>query len=44
MYIFTPYSNLGYALDLTKDGAPVKSKYEPKTLNKPRCAPVASGK
>jgi PQQ-dependent dehydrogenase (methanol/ethanol family) len=32
MYIVTPYPNLVYALDLTKDGAPVKWKYEPKTL------------
>jgi len=32
MYIVTPYPNLVYALDLSKDGAPVKWKYEPKTL------------
>jgi glucose dehydrogenase len=32
MYIVTPYPNLVYALDLAKDGAPVKWKYEPKTL------------
>jgi glucose dehydrogenase len=33
MFIVTPYPNLVYALDLTKDGAPVKWKYEPKTLS-----------
>jgi lanthanide-dependent methanol dehydrogenase len=32
MYVVTPYPNLVYALDLSKDGAPVKWKYEPKTL------------
>jgi PQQ-dependent dehydrogenase (methanol/ethanol family) len=30
MYIVTPYPNYLYALDLTKPGAPVKWKYEPK--------------
>jgi PQQ-dependent dehydrogenase (methanol/ethanol family) len=30
MYIVTPYPNILYALDLTKPGAPVKWKYEPK--------------
>ncbi|MEN3334541.1 MAG: lanthanide-dependent methanol dehydrogenase [Blastocatellia bacterium] len=32
MYIVTPYPNDLYALDLTKTGAPVKWKYEPKPL------------
>jgi PQQ-dependent dehydrogenase (methanol/ethanol family) len=30
MYVLTPYPNILYALDLTKPGAPVKWKYEPK--------------
>jgi glucose dehydrogenase len=30
MYIVTPYPNFLYALDLTKPGAPLKWKYEPK--------------
>jgi PQQ-dependent dehydrogenase (methanol/ethanol family) len=30
MYIVTPYPNYLYALDLTKPGAPVKWKFEPK--------------
>ena len=30
MYVVTPYPNIVYALDLTKPGAPVKWKYEPK--------------
>ena len=30
MYIVTPYPNILYALDLTKPGAPMKWKYEPK--------------
>jgi PQQ-dependent dehydrogenase (methanol/ethanol family) len=30
MYIVTPFPNILYALDLTKPGAPVKWKYEPK--------------
>ena len=30
MYIVTPYPNYLYALDLTKPGAPLKWKYEPK--------------
>jgi glucose dehydrogenase len=33
MYIVTPYPNLVYALDLSKDGAPVKWKYEAKTVS-----------
>ena len=32
LYLVTPYPNLLYALDLTKPGAPVKWKYEPKPL------------
>ena len=30
MYVLSPYPNILYALDLTKDGAPLKWKYEPK--------------
>jgi lanthanide-dependent methanol dehydrogenase len=30
MYIVSPYPNILYALDLTKEGAPMKWKYEPK--------------
>ncbi|HXG22029.1 MAG TPA: methanol/ethanol family PQQ-dependent dehydrogenase [Methylomirabilota bacterium] len=30
MYLVTPFPNIVYALDLTKPGAPVKWKYEPK--------------
>ncbi len=30
MYVVTPYPNILYALDLTRPGAPVKWKYEPK--------------
>jgi PQQ-dependent dehydrogenase (methanol/ethanol family) len=30
MFIVTPYPNLVYALDLTKPGAPLKWKYDPK--------------
>src|ERR1041385_2814641 len=30
MYLATPYPNIVYALDLTKEGAPVKWKYTPK--------------
>jgi lanthanide-dependent methanol dehydrogenase len=30
MYVITPYPNYLYALDLTRPGAPVKWKYEPK--------------
>jgi PQQ-dependent dehydrogenase (methanol/ethanol family) len=30
MYVLTPFPNVLYALDLTKDGAPLKWKYEPK--------------
>src|ERR1041385_4657351 len=33
MYVVTPWPNYVYALDLTKDGAPVKWKYEPKPLS-----------
>jgi alcohol dehydrogenase (cytochrome c) len=32
MYIVTPYPNELYALDLTKPGAPMKWKYEPKPV------------
>ena len=30
MYVHTPFPNLVYALDLTKEGAPIKWKYSPK--------------
>src|SRR6201994_924740 len=30
MYVHTPYPNIVYALDLTKEGAPIKWKYQPK--------------
>jgi PQQ-dependent dehydrogenase (methanol/ethanol family) len=30
MYVVTPYPNILYALDLTKPGAPMKWRYEPK--------------
>jgi PQQ-dependent dehydrogenase (methanol/ethanol family) len=30
MYVVTPYPNIVYALDLTRPGAPLKWKYEPK--------------
>src|ERR1041385_2794868 len=33
MYIVTPWPNIVYALDLAKDGAPVKWKYESKPLS-----------
>jgi lanthanide-dependent methanol dehydrogenase len=32
MYVVTPYPNILYALDLTKPGAPVKWRYEPKPV------------
>jgi len=32
MYLITPYPNVVYALDLSKPGAPVKWKFEPKPL------------
>lgn len=37
MYIVTPYPNVVYALDLTRPGAPLKWKYEP------RPAPASQG-
>ncbi|HEV8717487.1 MAG TPA: methanol/ethanol family PQQ-dependent dehydrogenase [Candidatus Binatia bacterium] len=39
MYLVTPFPNLVYALDLTKPGAPVKWKYEPK--QDPDAIPIA---
>jgi glucose dehydrogenase len=30
MYVVTPFPNYLYALDLTKPGAPMKWKYDPK--------------
>jgi PQQ-dependent dehydrogenase (methanol/ethanol family) len=39
MYVHTPYPNIVYALDLTKEGAPVKWKYTPK--QNPQVIPVA---
>src|SRR4051812_68594 len=32
MYVVTPYPNILYALDLTREGAPMKWKYQPKPL------------
>jgi len=39
MYVHTPFPNIVYALDLTKEGAPVKWKYIPK--QDPKVVPVA---
>src|SRR5919197_2177824 len=39
MYLVTPFPNIVYALDLTKPGAPVKWKYEPK--QDPDAIPIA---
>src|SRR5712671_344839 len=39
MYVHTPFPDIVYALDLTKDGAPVKWKYVPK--QDPQVVPVA---
>src|SRR5947208_10901817 len=39
MYVHTPFPNIVYALDLTKEGAPVKWKYVPK--QDPRVIPIA---
>ena len=39
MYVSTPYPNIVYALDLTKEGAPVKWKYTPK--QDPNVIPIA---
>lgn len=33
MYVVTPWPNVLYALDLTRPGAPVKFKYDPKPLS-----------
>jgi len=33
MFVVTPFPNIGYALDLTQPGAPVKWKYEPNPLS-----------
>jgi PQQ-dependent dehydrogenase (methanol/ethanol family) len=39
MYVHTPFPNIVYALDLTKEGSPVKWKYVPK--QDPKVIPVA---
>ena len=39
MYVHTPFPNIVYALDLTKEGAPVKWKYAPR--QDPNVIPVA---
>ena len=39
MYVLTPFPNIVYALDLTKEGAPIKWKYVPK--QDPAVIPVA---
>ena len=39
MYVHTPFPDLVYALDLTKEGAPVKWKYAPK--QDPQVMPIA---
>jgi PQQ-dependent dehydrogenase (methanol/ethanol family) len=39
MFVHTPFPNLVYALDLTKEGAPVKWKYSPK--QDPAVIPIA---
>ena len=39
MYVHTPFPNIVYALDLSKEGAPVKWKYAPK--QDPSVIPIA---
>ena len=39
MYVHTPFPNIVYALDLTREGAPIKWKYVPK--QDPAVIPVA---
>ncbi len=39
MYVHTPFPNIVYALDLTKEGAPVKWKYAPKQRTARRSPP-----
>jgi PQQ-dependent dehydrogenase (methanol/ethanol family) len=39
MYVHTPFPNIVYALDLAKEGAPIKWKYTPK--QDPQVVPVA---
>src|SRR5262245_16650697 len=39
MYVHTPFPDIVYALDLTKEGAPVKWKYVPK--QDPKVIPIA---
>src|SRR5678810_1279471 len=39
MYVSTPYPNIVYALDLTKEGAPIKWKYTPR--QDPNVIPIA---
>lgn len=47
MYVLTPWPNILFALDLTKPGAPVKWKFEPKPAKMARgracCGPVNRG-
>ena len=39
MYVHTPFPDIVYALDLTKEGAPVKWKYSPQ--QDPKVIPIA---
>src|SRR5437868_15449023 len=39
MYVHTPFPNIIYALDLSKEGAPIKWKYVPK--QDPQVIPIA---
>src|SRR4029078_9594381 len=39
MYLATPFPNIVYALDLSKEGAPIKWKYAPK--QDPQVIPIA---
>jgi PQQ-dependent dehydrogenase (methanol/ethanol family) len=39
MYVHTPFPNIVYALDLTKEGAPIKWKYQPR--QDPSVIPIA---
>ena len=42
MYVHTPFPNIVYALDLTKEGAPIKWKYAPKQDRRSFRSPAAT--
>ena len=42
MFLVTPFPNVGFAIDLSRPGAPVKWRYDPQLCQPPKAWPAAT--